>query len=289
MNAMSQFFSYPAYFSEITCISSPHPSRRGTIEVPRVALANADILIRGAFGNAEFDQGDDFPRIREIELLFKYDRYIIVKSDDGRHFISFKDIVLRSEQEFLRYARSELTRVNRVIATLVPSAEAIVVQNTVYLAESETSMSQCYRENEQIAGPIRFETVDDIAIVEKWKKAARELIEKPSDLLFKILEGDGRDPILTTCVNLVSRNDFPSYYTALELLAQHYGRHHKFIKLGLLDKDTFSRFRDNAQVYRHANHKLATKEMSLAEAKLLVIAVLDYYVKHPVPNQIISR
>ena len=274
---MSEVNSNPSFFVEITCLTSPHPCKKLLVEVPRVTLAHAPFPLYGAFENQEIDVDRSFPRVRELELLDGYRRYDIRKSSDKRWFISFKDVSFKDEPDFFQYARGEIARVNRVIGTTLPRAATIIVEDRVYVAVSDTQLTSNWQNAKQLAQAVQIEVVDEFKIVEEWNKFIGDIVNNPSKYLFGLLDREGIDPILTTCIQLISENSFQSFYKAFEVLAKHYGGHHKFVKLGLFTRGEISRFTDNAQASRHAHHRLSTKAMPFAEAKLFILHALRFY------------
>lgn len=278
---MSKSATHPKLFVEVTCLSSPHPERRLTLEVPRIILANTPFNVYGSFGNQEIKTNGSFPRIRELEFLIKYKNYDVKLSENKKYFVSFKNVAFKDREEFLRHAKNEMSRVNRVLGTVLPHAAKIFVEDVVYIAESPTQMRECWRDSKPLGETTPFSAVNEQELINRWNLFMEKVLEDPSEYVFSLLDKDGIDPILTTCTQLISEDTFPALYNAFEILLKHYGGHHKFIKLGILNEKQLKRFKDNAQVYRHAEHKLNTEVMHLMEAKIILVSVLRYYMKNP--------
>jgi hypothetical protein len=271
---MNHDISYPTFYAEITCQTSPHPKRRFTVEVPRMQLAGTPFPVVGSFyGNEPPPANPPFLKIREYDVR--------KHTSENRFFMSFKGLKFNDAEGFLRYTEKEIERANRVIsAVLPPYAAPIKVSNELYVADSENQMKQI-TEDYEIGETIRFETVDNVEIVDRWNEVMKNIVERKDESLFYLLENESKDALLGKCIALISENTYSSFYNVLEILKEFYGGHHKFIKMQGIDKEEASVFAENAQVYRHANHELKKREMPLAEAKLFMLKLLWFYVGNP--------
>jgi hypothetical protein len=122
---MSLELSYPAFYAEITCQTSPHPKRRFTVAVARIQLANTPFQVVGSFYGNEPPTDTSFLIIREIELLMGYPKYDVKRhASESRFFMSFKGITFNNRDEFAAYAKKEVERANRVISAVLPPHSA---------------------------------------------------------------------------------------------------------------------------------------------------------------------
>jgi hypothetical protein len=280
---MSLELSYPAFYAEITCLTSPHPKKRFTVETARIQLVGMPFPVFGSYYGNEIQANLPFPRVREIELLEGYPKYDVKRhTSECRFFISFKGLAFNDGNEFLAYAKKEIERANRIIsAVLPPHAAPIKVEKVLYVADSENQMRPV-TEDYETGESVRMEVVNDVEIVNRWNEMVTDIVARRNEILFDLLEKESEDPVLEKCIGLIAENTYSSFSNALEILKECYGGHHKFIKMPGIDKEDVSVFGDNAQVYRHATHKLTKREMPLAEAKLFMLKLLRFYIENPV-------
>jgi hypothetical protein len=264
----------PVFFAELICASTALP---GQLDVPRIARVGMPIQ---PVIHPDSPSLDPPLVVREVQVLTRVKHYYICNSGH-RWFITFRNVYFRSEEEFYKHAVNEIARVNRAFGTLLPVACPIQVADVVYVASLEiTELKPCWQKNNPISTSVEFAIVDDEKTYQAWEILIRDLIADQGLSLSRLLALEEKDPVVGSCMQLISEDTFVSYYKAFEVIRKKIGDENKLVKLNLASKSEISRFKDNSQVFRHANYTLNCKAMSKGEAKLFVLNLLRSYTSH---------
>ena len=277
---MTPEMSYPALYAEITCLTTPHPARKYTVETPRIIPTNTPFPVHGSYYGSPIEDHQRFPVIREIELLFGYDKYDIRRSSENRYFISFIGKSFEDDDKFLQYAVDEMKWANQVLGTVVPHAARITVDNAVYEAISGTEMN-LRRPASEIGTSVPVAVVEEVDVVAQWNAFMEKVIGNKEASVFRLLDRQKDDPTLAKLIGLVSEDTFSSFYNVFEILKDYYGSRERFLAVTGISRNELSLFTGNAQVFRHANWQLQQRKMSLPEAKLFAIRMLKFYIENP--------
>ena len=261
------------WYVEIICITTPHPDRRFTIDTPRVMQVGVSTNINFTFYAGVLRGDQSFPRVREIDLIIDYAKYNVVKSPEGRHFLGFPGATFSDFDDFLRHAQKEVDLANTAIGSLLPSSAPITITTAVYEATSPSKMGVILPERELGKTPT-VQVVDDPDLVARWNTNLYALLSSDPPAVLQMLDRLRENTVFEKCARLLNENTFSSYYNVFEIVREQLGGQQRLLRKTTVTKEQISRFTDNAQTFRHANHKRKTPEMTLAEAKLLLLDLI---------------
>lgn len=265
-------------YAELTCLSSPHPNRKFTVEAPRVAQTNVSYTTLVGRHGQEVEEGRDYPRVREIELLIGFPRFDVRKhGTESRFFIGFPGKSYHSHDAFIAHANQEIKAANRVIGSLLPNSAEIHVLTAVYQMRSSTEMAPIRAEFET-GQTVGTAVIDDPSLIDKWNRLISTVENSKGSTVHFLLNLSELDPVVAKCVALISENTYSSFYNVYEVIRHHFGNDHKFKKHPNLNKADLTRFTQTAQQFRHAKWENIGPMMDQAEAKLFVIGLLNIYI-----------
>lgn len=271
----------PTFFAEISCVTSPVLGTPFVNDGPRVTLVGKPV--QGMQFSAEGKEptiNSPYLRIRELELINGYQNFDL-RIAGGRHFIAFRGVSIAEPLQFYNFAKAEVARINRILNSIFPIAAEVHLEKTICVEKSRTSLQPYWEKDSPLVESAVFFVVSDQVIVDRWDIFLKGVVDNRPKAVFELLDLEQSSPVVAACVALISQNTFPAFYNAFEILAKEYGNQSGLIRVGPSSKKEISDFTDSAQSFRHANWTLGpkTKFLELPEAKLLIVGLLNFYIK----------